>query len=117
MALEDAAVLGECLGRIKSREDVFMALAVYEACRRERTARVVERGNVQQELYHLHDGEEQRERDRKMKMCPTEPGEALAWRDPDMGPWLLGWQCEREVIFPAPRAKAGCISFADGLVL
>ncbi|KAH8144869.1 uncharacterized protein LAJ45_11139 [Morchella importuna] len=105
MALEDAAVLGECLGRIRSREDVLTALAVYEVCRKERTARVVERGNVQQELYHLHDGEEQRERDRKMRMFPTEAGEALAWRDPEMGPWLLGWQCEREVDRCWPKAE------------
>lgn len=52
---------------------------------------VVSRGNVQQYLYHLHDGPEQEERDRKMQMVPTPPGEALAWRDPGLAPKLLGY--------------------------
>ncbi|RLL98896.1 hypothetical protein CFD26_101691 [Aspergillus turcosus] len=52
---------------------------------------VVDRGNVQQYLYHLHDGPEQEERDRKMRMVPTPEGEALAWRDPGLAPKLLGY--------------------------
>lgn len=58
---------------------------------------VVERGNVQQELYHLHDGLEQEERDRKMKMVPTPAGEALAWRDPGLKDQLLGYKVEEDV--------------------
>ena len=58
---------------------------------------VVERGNLQQYLYHLHDGPEQEERDRKMRMQPTPPGEALAWRDPDLSPRLLGYDFVKEV--------------------
>lgn len=58
---------------------------------------VVKRGNLQQYLYHLHDGSEQEERDRKMRMVPTEEGEALAWRDPGLAPKLLGYECEKDV--------------------
>lgn len=113
MSLEDAAVLGECLGRIKSKDDIKFALKVYEGCRKERTFRVVQRGNVyvllippslhmlteirQQYLYHLHDGPEQQERDRKLQMVPTPPGEALAWRDPELAPWLLGYDHMKSV--------------------
>lgn len=100
MALEDAAVLGECLGRITSKDDVKLALQTYENCRKERTTRVVQRGNVQQYLYHLHDGPEQQERDRIMQMQPTPPGEALAWRDPELGPWLLGYDHMKDVSRP-----------------
>ncbi|KAL2007214.1 hypothetical protein VTN00DRAFT_8652 [Thermoascus crustaceus] len=102
MAFEDGAVLGECLSRfpnspgIDKKSPSFLAqkrhaLAVFEKCRRERTHMVVSRGNIQQYLYHLHDGPEQEERDRKMQMVPTPPGEALAWRDPGLAPKLLGY--------------------------
>jgi salicylate hydroxylase len=60
---------------------------------------VVERGNLQQYLYHLHDGAEQEERDRKMQMEPTPPGEALAWRDPELSPKLLGYNYLEDVSF------------------
>ncbi|PWY69066.1 FAD dependent oxidoreductase [Aspergillus heteromorphus CBS 117.55] len=100
MSFEDGAVLGECLSRLptdisKTCPDFLSAkrhaLAVFEQCRKQRTQMVVERGNLQQHYYHLHDGEEQQERDRKMQMVPTPEGEALAWRDPGLAPKLLGY--------------------------
>lgn len=93
MSFEDGAVLGECLSRItdKSAKSKRHALKVYEKCRKERTEMVVERGNLQQHLYHLHDGPEQDERDKKMRETPTKEGEALAWRDPGLAPKLLGY--------------------------
>jgi salicylate hydroxylase len=93
MSFEDGAVLGECLSRVGSKNPVEIrnAFKVYENCRKERTEMVVERGNLQQYLYHLHDGPEQEERDRKMRMVPTPEGEALAWRDPGLAPKLLGY--------------------------
>lgn len=101
MSLEDGAVLGECLSRIasKSQSSKQLALHVYEQCRKERTRMVVERGNLQQYVYHLHDGAEQEERDRKMQMEPTPPGEALAWRDPELSPKLLGYNYLEDVSF------------------
>ncbi|KAE8153025.1 hypothetical protein BDV25DRAFT_127507 [Aspergillus avenaceus] len=114
MSFEDGAVLGECLSRLPNSSDVakdsldFLkakqyALSVFEQCRKKRTQMVVERGNVQQYLYHLHDGPEQQERDRKMQMVPTPEGEALAWRDPGLAPKLLGYDhiadLERRAIF------------------
>jgi salicylate hydroxylase len=69
MAFEDGGVLGLCLGRLadKSPSAKRQALQVYEACRRERTERVVQRGSYNQWIYHLPDGPEQRERDEKFK--------------------------------------------------
>jgi salicylate hydroxylase len=99
ISIEDGAVLGECLSRIrnKSSAEIKHALAVYEKCRKSRTERVVERGNLQQYLSHLPDGAEQQERDRKMRMVPTPPGEAFVWRDPEVGPWLLGYDHVKDV--------------------
>jgi salicylate hydroxylase len=98
MALEDAAVLGELFGRSTNPCDPAekrRLLAIYEQCRKPRTEMVVERGNRQQWLYHLHDGPEQRERDRAMRAM--EEGEALAWRDSGLSPQLLGYKVEEDV--------------------
>ncbi|EER40583.1 FAD binding domain-containing protein [Histoplasma capsulatum var. duboisii H88] len=108
MSFEDGCVLGECLSRLPNSPNIdkkspaFLAqkrhaLAVYETCRKSRTQMIVSRSNLQQYLYHLHDGPEQEERDRRMRMQPTEEGEALAWRDPGLAPKLLGYECEKDV--------------------
>ncbi|MBE7180452.1 MAG: FAD-dependent monooxygenase, partial [Terriglobus roseus] len=98
MALEDGAVLGELFARSanpRSPTERRRLLQIYEQCRKPRTEMVVRRGNLQQWLYHLHDGPEQAERDRKMREC--EAGEALAWRDAGLAPELLGYQVGRDV--------------------
>ncbi|KAG9239299.1 hypothetical protein BJ875DRAFT_221758 [Amylocarpus encephaloides] len=98
MSLEDGAVLGELFGRCRgplSPKKKFQLLSIYQKIRGPRTEMVVERGNIQQWLYHLHDGAEQEERDRVMRA--NEPGDALAWKDKGFAPGLLGWCCEDEV--------------------
>lgn len=109
MSLEDAAVLGECLSHIPSTTATSktLALKVYEGCRKARTEMVVQRGNLQQYLYHLHDGPEQEERDRQMRMVPTPRGEALAWRDPELAPRLLGYDAVRDVSISPVFCLAG----------
>ncbi|KAI1205780.1 FAD/NAD(P)-binding domain-containing protein [Annulohypoxylon truncatum] len=117
MALEDGAALGLCLSKLtnKSREQKLYALRVYEECRKERTERVVERGNFQQYMYHIHDGEEQRERDKRLQMFGeidqhllktpevlTEPragsgDDPLPWRYHGVGGWLLTYDLEKDV--------------------
>ena len=107
MSLEDGAVLGECLSRITSKSATAkqLALRIYEQCRRTRTEMVVQRGNLQQYLYHLPDGPEQEERDRCMRMRPTPAGEALAWRDPDLAPKLLGYDHLKDVSVKQPHSE------------
>lgn len=97
MAIEDGAVLGECLSRISGAADLPKALAVYEMCRKKRTERIVSRGNEQQYLYHLDDGPEQIERDRILQLADPPTGEALVWRDVEMAPWLLGYKVKEDV--------------------
>lgn len=111
MSFEDGAVLGECLSRLPNSPSISktsaefltakqQALAIFQECRKQRTKMIVERGNIQQYLYHLHDGVEQQERDRKMQMVPTPKGEALAWRDPGLAPKLLGYDHIADVCIP-----------------
>ncbi|EXJ78896.1 hypothetical protein A1O3_08396 [Capronia epimyces CBS 606.96] len=98
MCFEDAAVLGELFSRAANPRNPKVKrqlLAIYEQCRKPRTEMIVKRGNKQQYLYHLHDGEEQVERDRKMR--EKEEGEALAWRDIGLADKLLGYKVERDV--------------------
>jgi salicylate hydroxylase len=98
MSLEDGAVLGELFARSKGKlspKKKKQLLDIYQKIRGPRTEMVVKRGNIQQYLYHLHDGPEQEERDRVMKA--NEPGDALAWKDKGFAPGLLGWCCEDEV--------------------
>ena len=102
MALEDGAVLGEIFSRLPrekrpSSRQMKHALSIYESCRCSRTHAIVQRGYLQQYLYHLKDGEEQARRDEMMKMVPTWPGEALVWRDPEFAPWLLGYDHIQDV--------------------
>lgn len=97
MAIEDGAVLGECLSRISTKAELPKALSVYEQCRKKRTERIVARGNRQQHLYHLYDGPEQQERDRILQMENPPAGETLVWRDVEMAPWLLGYRVKEDV--------------------
>lgn len=117
MALEDAGVLGLCLGRMKgtSAGEKQKALRVYEACRRERTEEVVRRGTYNQWIYHLQDGEEQRQRDEKMRFFEgldsqwlssrdaklpevNETGEdPFPWRYHGVGRWLLTYDMWKDV--------------------
>ena len=65
-AMEDAAVLAEELGSVtvdKAQE----ALARYVSRRAHRAAMVQEASLANMELYHLPDGPEQEERDRKLR--------------------------------------------------
>jgi salicylate hydroxylase len=117
MSLEDGHVLGLCLGRLVSKSDTAKreALEVYERCRRERTERVVCRGNYQQHLYHVHDGAERDERDRLLRTFGSfngkgkfdgkelrdleleEESDPLPWRWGGVGKWLLTYDCEKDV--------------------
>ncbi|KAM0820339.1 putative FAD-binding domain-containing protein [Seiridium cardinale] len=117
MALEDGGVLGLCLARItdKTPASKRAALDVYEACRRERTEKVVKRGSYNQWMYHLHDGDEQRDRDAKLKEFErkdekwlSQPGFSLPesletgddpfpWRYHGVARWLLTYDIDKDV--------------------
>ncbi|KAM0315133.1 hypothetical protein ACHAPQ_011656 [Fusarium lateritium] len=117
MALEDGGVLGLCLSKLtdKSPESKLKALAVYEACRRKRTEMVVQRGTYNQWIYHLHDGQEQEERDERFRQYgkhdeewlsgenpilpkSSETGEdPFPWRYHGVGRWLLTYDMWKDV--------------------
>ncbi|MGQ4615655.1 FAD-dependent monooxygenase [Nocardia sp. R7R-8] len=65
-AMEDAAVLAEELGRV-TRPQIGEALVRYAARRSKHAGMVQDASLANMALYHLPDGPEQRERDRKLK--------------------------------------------------
>lgn len=117
MALEDAGVLGLCLRRIKGKSaaEKQTALKVYETCRRERTEEVVRRGTYNQWIYHLHDGDEQQQRDERLRhfgeldrqwlgskdaklVESQETGDdPFPWRYHGVGRWLLTYDMWKDV--------------------
>ncbi|KAF2170958.1 hypothetical protein M409DRAFT_51198 [Zasmidium cellare ATCC 36951] len=129
MSFEDGAVIGHCFGRIgdKSMASKLAALSIYEKCRRHRTESIVDRGNHQQHLYHIDDGEEQRARDERFRAFEQVEKEVrdkglrgggyvlpegledgtdpLAWRRHGVGRWLIGYDCERDVEEIWPRQE------------
>ncbi|CAK7221837.1 hypothetical protein SCUCBS95973_004635 [Sporothrix curviconia] len=123
MALEDAGVLGLCLAKLADKAPAAKrrALQVYEACRKARTERVVARGSYNQDMYHLHDGERQIQRDqlfrefelldakwmaaaaaRDEKLPVVEPKDEsgqdpFPWRRFGVGQWLLTYEMKPDV--------------------
>jgi len=78
-AVEDAAVLTACLAAAGSRD---VALARYEAARKDRTSRIQVLARSNGQRFHLRDGPEQQARDAAMA-----GGSGVA---PDID-WLYGW--------------------------
>lgn len=127
MALEDGAVLGHAFSRVRGRspEAKRLALSVYEKCRRYRTESIVDRGNHQQYLYHINDGEEQKARDAPFKAFEEVErvvqqtgsvrnvvlpeglqagSDPLAWRRFGVGECLLSYDCAADVARNWPSA-------------
>ena len=78
MAVEDGAVLGLLLGKVvqkvsndrssaRSEDAIASTLKLYENLRKSRTTLNVLGAVANRELFHLHDGSEQEERDLKLK--------------------------------------------------
>jgi salicylate hydroxylase len=81
-AVEDAAVLAECLVALASR-GVGRALAYYEAFRRGRTSKIQAMSRANGHRFHLPDGPEQRARDAAM---------ANSFGISPEIDWLYGWE-------------------------
>ena len=76
-SIEDAAVLARCLER--GGRGPAAALQRYEETRRPRATRCQEGSRHNGKLYHLADGEEQRQRDAGLAGIATLPGARNAW--------------------------------------
>lgn len=106
MAIEDAAVLGECLELVKTLEkDLTKALQCYEAIRKPRVERIAELARDNGTSMLLGDGPAQEERDRRLaasahagpnpemsnilREAVADPNSA--WPSPPLLKWLYGF--------------------------
>lgn len=97
MAVEDAIVLGEISSVIQDPADVPPALKILDAVRVPRTSAIKRQAVRNVELWHLHDGAEQRERDAGAG-AEVDGGDVKAspyiWSDPSGMQWLFGYDLE-----------------------
>lgn len=77
-AIEDGAVLGECLARVESRCNIPNVLRAYEAIRKPRAERVQQGSRETSAIWHLKDGPDQQRRDTAF---------SLMGREQEVGDW------------------------------
>lgn len=89
-AVEDAAVLRQCL---KREDNLSTALKTYERIRRPRATLIVGQTRRHQYILHVDDGEEQKERDKKLARNWEE--NPIFWGYDQRMKWLFGYDAER----------------------
>lgn len=99
MAIEDGAVLGHLLGRLEGDHKqspelvhghVSSLLQVYEKLRKLRTTTNVKGAEANRYMFHLEDGEEQKNRDAELKSFDWIRPSRWRWADPASQDELLG---------------------------
>lgn len=104
-SIEDGASLAECLDRAKSVNDIPNLLKAFEAIRKERCETISDAALANGDIWHMHDGPGQQERDRMMmekaegkQAAPSkEAVNPNKWSDPSFQPWLFGHDTAKEV--------------------
>ncbi|PQE13796.1 hypothetical protein CJF31_00011765 [Rutstroemia sp. NJR-2017a BVV2] len=97
-AIEDAAVLGICLGQLPDRspDSVNKALKVYEKIRKERAEMLVELAAASARSLHLGEGKAKEERDRIFRELREKKGKAAVpdkWADSEVQKIVYGVDC------------------------
>jgi salicylate hydroxylase len=100
MAIEDGAAIGEVLNSIQSRDQLRLALDVFEQVRMKRSYQMQEASLLNGKLWHFADGPEQRARDDATR-AEVEGrhfvSSANQWSDPVAQWWAYGYDAELEV--------------------
>jgi salicylate hydroxylase len=101
MAVEDGAALAQALSLIDSKDQIPLALQVFEKERRKRSGQMQEASLVNGKLWHFADGPEQHARDEAMR--PEVEGKhflvsANQWSDPVTQWWCYGYNAEEAVV-------------------
>ncbi|KAL9120987.1 MAG: hypothetical protein Q9187_002462 [Circinaria calcarea] len=96
-AVEDGAVLGALFERLTCRSQLPDLLTIYESLRKPRTTLIVKGSTALRDILHMHDGEQQRERDRQLLEEKPFEGYPNPWADPVFQEFLFGYDAEKEV--------------------
>jgi len=110
MAIEDGAVLGNLLSRISHVSQLGPLLKAYQDLRLPRTAMMQESSRLNQHIFHLPDGPEQKERDENMRKAMAlelagnsavlrreSDGNQNQWADKKKSDELFGYDADAEV--------------------
>ncbi|KAI9801267.1 MAG: hypothetical protein M1833_002837 [Piccolia ochrophora] len=96
-AVEDGAVLGALFAKMKRPSQLPDVLHIYEFLRKARTTRVVKGSTALRDIFHMHDGPKQIERDRQLTDCEPFEHYPNRWADPVFQKWLFGYDAFKEV--------------------
>ncbi|KAK1985289.1 FAD binding domain-containing protein [Colletotrichum cereale] len=112
MAVEDGAALAVTLNNISSREQMRMALEIFQKERKTRTSMMQEASMVNALLLHFKDGPEQQARDAAMQ--PEVQGRTFAaspnqWSDPLTQSWAYAYDAEQTML-ELWRNETGAVS-------
>lgn len=113
-AVEDGAVLGALFDRIESRSQIPDVLTIYERLRKDRTTRVVKGSTALRDIFHMVDGDKQRERDRQLLEHEPFEGYPNRWADPVFQEWLFGYDAFAEVDAAWSKYKQGIFPETTG---
>lgn len=115
MAVEDGAALGKVLSLIERRDQIPLALQVFQQVRMKRSSQMQEASLLNGKLWHFPDGPEQRARDEATR--PEVEGKhflssANQWSDPVTQWWAYGYDAEEEIVkeWKCRHTAGGCTS-------
>ena len=97
MAIEDGAVLGKLLEKLKSKSQIPELVEIYERIRKPRTTAVIKGSMDMCDIFNLPDGERQQERDRLMASPNPSKGNPNRWADPTFQKFLFDYDARKEV--------------------
>lgn len=99
MCTEDAAVLAECLSRVKGASEIPKATALFEEIRKPRTERIQDVSDANSKRWSIPDGPEQEARDAKWKAPETmsENKSAKEYTEAAFRRWLFEYDAALEV--------------------
>ncbi|KAL8904742.1 MAG: hypothetical protein Q9207_003073 [Kuettlingeria erythrocarpa] len=83
-AFEDAAVLGALFSKVQNKGQIRNAIYKYEQLRKPRATKIVQESSANGMILHMLDGEEQRERDRRLRYEEPSEGFPNQWADPPL---------------------------------
>jgi salicylate hydroxylase len=95
-AVEDAAVLGNVLSRITSKDDIHVALKAYELARKERAEKVQSTAGYTRTILHYPDGSDQVMRDKAFAAVATGGQNPDMWGDPAAQRFLWSFDVEKD---------------------
>lgn len=100
IAVEDGVALARVLSKISSKDQIPLALSIFEKVRLERATQMQEASLLNSRLWHFPDGPLQQARD--AAMLPEVEGRPFShspnqWSDPATQIWCFGYDAEKEI--------------------